>query len=103
MAEEPREIKSAGCGLQRLLQQTDDEVMRALRMPRTRYVEQGGSTLKDLLVRKKLWYKLGGGCGHPSCHICLHQQGKGITCRRKGVCYRTECTLCDKKCEGGGQ
>ena len=56
--------------LQRLLQKTDDSVTSALKMPRTKYVEQAGTTLKDLLIRKNPWHRLGGGCGRPSCHLC---------------------------------
>ena len=87
--------------LQRLLQKTDDEVTKALKMPRTRYVEKAGVTLKDLLVKKNPWYSLGGGCGRPSCHICLSQGGKGTSCRREATCYKIECKLCDQKEEGG--
>ena len=91
---------TAGSELQKLLQQTDDEVTKALGMPRTRYIEKGGSTLKDLLVRKDPWYRLGGGCGRTSCHICHHQGGKGTSCRREAVCYRIECLICDKRSGG---
>ena len=83
--------------LQKVIQKADDQVTKALGMPRTKYMEKGGTTLKDLLVRKDPWYKLEGGCGQPSCHICLSQGGKGTSCRREGVCYMIECTICDKE------
>ena len=47
--------------LQKVIQKADDQVTKALGMPRTKYVEKGGTTLKDLLVRKDPWYKLEGG------------------------------------------
>ena len=82
--------------LQRVLQATDDKVTKALGMPRTRYVEKGGLTYRDILVRKNPWFRLGGGCGRPSCHICISQGGKGTTCRREGAVYRVECKLCER-------
>ena len=68
-------------------------------MPRTRYVEGAGTSMKDLLVKKNPWQELKGGCGRASCHICLSQGGKGSSCRREGVCYKLECNLCEN---GGG-
>ena len=91
---------TSNSNLQRVLQQTDDLVTRALGMPRTRYVERGGLTIKDLLVRKNPWFRLGGGCGRPTCHVCQSQGGKGTTCRREGTCYQIECKQCDEL-EGG--
>ena len=38
--------------LQRRIQKADDKVTKALKMPRTRYVERAGVTLRDTLVRK---------------------------------------------------
>ena len=84
--------------LQKSLQEKDDMVTKALGMPRTRYVERGGVSLKDLIVNKNPWQQMNGGCGRPNCHICLSQKGAGTSCRREGICYRIEC----QKCENGG-
>ena len=85
--------------LQRRLQKADDQVTKALGMLRTRYMEGSGTSLKDLLVRKNPWFKLGGGCGRQGCHICLSQQGKGTSCRKEGACYQIVCSICEKKYE----
>ena len=87
--------------LPRLLQKTNDKVTSALKIPHTKYVEQAGTALKDLLIRKNPWHRLGGGCGRPSCHLCQSQGGNGTSCRREGTCYKIECSICDK--EEGGQ
>ena len=86
MSKDTREIEGVtflphtkGSSLQKVLQKANDLVTKALGMPRTRYVEKGGLTLKDLLVRKDPWYRLGGGCGHPTCHICMSKGGKGTS------------------------
>ena len=86
--------------LQRLLQKTDDQVTSALKMPRTKYIEQAGTALKDLLIRKNPWHRLGGGCGRTACHLCQSQGGKGPSCRKEGTCYKIECSLCDQNEEG---
>ena len=93
---------TSNSGLQRVIQKADDQVTQALGMPRTRYVEKGGTTIKDLLVKKDPWYKLGGGCGRTTCHICMSQGGKGTSCRKEGVCYEIECKVCEGEKEGGG-
>ena len=92
---------TGGSSLQKLLQRTDDKVTRALGMPRTRYIEKGGLTLKDLLVRKDPWFAIKGGCDRPTCHICKSQGGKGTSCRREGACYRIDCVKCEKGEEEG--
>ena len=70
---------TADSDLQRKLQKVDNDVTKAQQMPRTRYVERAGVTLRDLLVLKNPWYRLRGGCGRPSCHLCLSQKGKGTS------------------------
>ena len=91
-----------GSSLQKVIQRADDQVTKALGMPRTKYVEKGGTTLKDLLVKKDPWFKLGGGCGRSTCHICISQGGKGTSCRRESVCYEIESAICAKENEEGG-
>ena len=93
---------TADSDLQRKLQAVDNEVTRALKMPRTRYIERAGVTLKDLLVKKDPWFKLKGGCERPTCHICSSQGGKGTSCRREGTIYEIECKACKELSEGGG-
>ena len=85
--------------LQKSMQARDDAVTKALGMPRTRYVERGGVTLKDMLVNKNPWQQLNEGCNRSNCHLCSCQKGGGISCRREGVCYRLECLQCEN---GGG-
>ena len=86
--------------LQKVLQHREYRVTKAFGMRRTKYVERGGVTLKDLLVNKNPWQELNGGCGRQDCHLCLSQQGKGTSGRREGVCYRMECLQCENGGEG---
>ena len=51
-------------------------------------------------MRKNPWFRLGGGCGRPTCHDCQSQGAKGTTCRREGTYYQIECKQCDEM-EGG--
>ena len=64
--------------LQRRLQKVDDKVTKALQMPRTKYVERAGVTLKDMLVRKNPWFQLGGELNV----LCVNRRRRG---RRKGT------------------
>ena len=91
-----------GSSLQKVVQKADDQVTKALAMPRTKYVEKGGTTLKYLLVKKDPWFKMKGGCGRSTCHICISQGGKGTSCRRENVCYKIECAICARESEEGG-
>ena len=64
-------------------------------MGRTKYIEQAGLKLSSKLVRKDPWYSLNGGCGRLKCYVCKSSSGKGIICRREGVCYEMTCKLCE--------
>ena len=87
---------TSSSSLQKSLQERDDQITKALGMPRTRYVERGGVTLKDMLVNKNPWQQLNGGCGRQNCHLCNSQKGQGTSCRREGVLYKIECVLCER-------
>ena len=84
-------LHTKGSSLQKVVQKADDQVTKALAMPRTKYVAKGGTTLKYLLVKKDPWFKMKGGCGRSTCHIYISQGGKGTSRRRQNVCYKIEC------------
>ena len=86
-----------GSALQRILQVEDDKFTETMRLPRSRYVERAGMTLRDILVKKNPWYQLQGGCGRADCYVCLSNGGKGTNCRREGACYSITCKICDSE------
>ena len=86
---------TADSSLRKLLQAEDDDITRVMKMGRTKYVEQAGVKFSSQLVRKNIWYSLGGGCGRPKCYPCKSSGGKGISCRQEGICYEMVCKLCE--------
>ena len=83
--------------LQRKLQAVDNEVTKALKMGRTRYVERAGTKLKDKLVNKNIWIKNNGGWGRVICYECKSTKGTGISCRLEWVCYELVCLKCEEQ------
>ena len=59
---------TADNSLRKLLQAEDDDITKVMKMGRTKYVEHAGVKLSSQLVRKNIWYSLGGGCGRPKCY-----------------------------------
>ena len=88
---------TARSSLRIALQQADDEVTKATNMGRTKYIEAAGLKLSSQLVQKNIWYSLNGGCGRQKCYVCKSSSGKGISCRREGVCYEITCKKCDEE------
>ena len=92
---------TSGGKLRSRLQNEDDKLTRAMRMPRLRYIERPGRTVADSLVEKDPWYRLQGGCSRETCPVCYWQKGKGIPCTKENVNYKLECMECEREKEGG--
>ena len=90
---------TSGGKLRSRLQNEDDKLTKAMRMPRLRYIERPGRTVADSLVEKDPWYRLQGGCSRETCPICYWQKGKGIPCTRENVNYKIECVACEVEAE----
>ena len=58
---------------------------------RVKFVERGGVTVKDLLVRNNPWGKVK--CGRDKCMSCPWSK-EGGECRQESVVYQIECVRC---------
>ena len=76
----------------KLLQAAKNSFSTLHRIPRVRYVEQGGRKLSDLLCRKNPWK--GAHCGRETCWPCGGDKDRTGNCMAENVTYTISCRGC---------
>ena len=75
----------------------DEEVLfrKGTSMGKIKFVERGGISVKDILVRTNPWAREG--CTREDCLPCLNERGKGGNCQKENIVYQISCQECAKK------
>ena len=85
-----------GGELVRRLQEADDKYSKDKGIGRVKFVERGGTTLKQVLCRPNPWATEGCGRGD-LCFPCRAEGGKGGNCQKEGIVYKITCQECKRK------
>jgi hypothetical protein len=65
---------------------------------RVKYVESGGTALKQHLPCTNPWQ--GSKCGRDNCWTCEQGDDKVQNCHKRNILYESHCTLCEDKTDG---
>ena len=76
-----------------MLQEVEDNFVKNRSGGRVKFVERGGSALRDVLCNKNPWSSEGCGRGE-SCFICRSKPGG---CQKEGIVYSLTCQECLSK------
>ena len=79
-----------GGELAKRLQEAEDRFVKNRSGGRVKFVERGGSALRDVLCNKNPWSSEGCGRGE-SCFICRSKPGG---CQKEGIVYSLTCQEC---------
>ena len=77
--------------LKKEMQAWEDKFASLNNLSRVKFIEKGGTKIKDLILKSDPWANMP--CGREKCHTCKieGQEGK---CRRENICYEMECLGC---------
>ena len=84
-----------GGELVKQLQENEEKMKEGTSRKKIKFVERGGTTVKDMLCRNNPWGKRK--CGRDECLVCPDgKEGMGGECRREGVLYLITCKKCQE-------
>ena len=81
--------------LRKNLQTWEDNFSKLTNKPRVKFVEKGGTKLKDMICKSNPWSNID--CERDTCPTCANQDEKQRgRCQQEGICYSFSCMGCQE-------